>query len=345
LLKYFKKSFLIVAVNAIILTVLLVLLEITLRLINPNYVLYRRTYPGQYQDKAFYSNNINVNWPKKDSVLGWTCKQESQLKFSNRELNQKNIYYRINKDGFRNNHDFNNINYKNSNRILLLGDSFLFGVYISEEYIITNLMKKKFLNYDFYNLGIPGYGIDQMYLSYLKFGKIIKPQTILLLYNDDDIIRVQEAYRVVEGMNKPSFKPVNDKLVHRNGYDKSIFIELCERSFLLNRFYRKYIEFNNLRIVESIFTKLQDRVKVNNQNLVIIRLPIKEEFHKKDLIERYSLGNFCRNKGIIYYDFYDILNKEIIHEIYFQNDSHFNENGNSIIADKISQLLYKRGLI
>lgn len=342
---YFIKIIKIIFVNTIILFFLLVLLELTLRIINPNYILYKRTYPGQYKDKTFFHEDIHVNWPQKDSVLGWVCNQQGLLKFSNRELNEKQIYYRINKNGFRDSLDFDDLEDTANKRLLFLGDSFLFGVYNSEDFVITNMMKEKHPKDDFLNLGVPGYGIDQMYLSYLAFSKKIKPNVVLLVYIDDDIFRIQEAYRVTEGMNKPSFGLEKDKLVKRIMYDKNIFSEFCERSFLFNRFYWKYIEYENFKIIERIFIELKERTRMANQEFVIIRLPMKDGFEKSNLVEKYSMKKFCWNNDILYYDVYDELDKKLVPIIYFENDGHFNKNGNKMIAELISQYLMKLGLI
>lgn len=100
----------IIGVNILILFSLLVATEFLLRISFPNFQLYKCTFPGQYNDRAFEKNNVKVSWPEKCDELGWVCKQDSMLNFSSIIYNKFQIIYRINKEGFRNRQDFSTPN-------------------------------------------------------------------------------------------------------------------------------------------------------------------------------------------------------------------------------------------
>jgi len=119
-----------VSINLLILIVLILLGEVTLRILFPNLYIYQRTVPNQFKDRAFDKNFTKVLWPQKDYDLGWVCKRDSLLKFSSKYYNSFPIIYKINKEGFRNPVDFSNLKDIDSNkkRLLLLGDSYIMSV-------------------------------------------------------------------------------------------------------------------------------------------------------------------------------------------------------------------------
>lgn len=87
--------------------------------------------------------------------------------------------------------------------------------------IAYNLQKKLKESYRVINLGIPGYGIDQCLLSYEKYAKLLNPKIAVLFDIDNDIPGILEAFRKVEGMNKPSHDIINDSLQLRTNCNSS----------------------------------------------------------------------------------------------------------------------------
>ena len=339
-----KKFFSVVLVNILILIFLLLLGEVGLRLINSNYQLYKRTYPNEYKNHIINEDYVHVVWPRKDSLLGWVCNNRHALKFSNRELNKLNIQYQINNEGFRNDFDFENQSNQNvKERILLLGDSFAFGVYLSEnQTIISDLKNIGNGNLDFVNLGIPGYGIDQMFISYGRFQNLLKPNVVIVLYIDEDILRVYEAYRKGEGMNKPSFELTDDTLSLRTNDKPNIIEWIFQNSFLLNRFYHRYSEYESKNICEKIFSSLIEKTKLNNQKLLVVRCPVKEYFANGEQIDRYSFGDYFKNKSVRYIELFDSLYTKHIDdydELYFKGDQHLTVYGARIVSKILEKII------
>lgn len=113
----------------------------------------------------------------------------------NKEFSQKtkgiNIQFKTNSLGFKDeDHAINNKN--NALRILVIGDSFVSGTQMPVKAIFTTLLEqsldKQFQKkFEVINEGINGWGIDQYYLDYLKYGKRFKSQIVIvnvLLQND-----------------------------------------------------------------------------------------------------------------------------------------------------------------
>ena len=156
---------------------------------------YVRSYPGQHEDRK-------VPWMKRDPDLGWVLdRANSQLE--NRHSHYR-FNYRVNREGFRNAVDFASLSsHTTKTRIMLLGDSFAFGLFLEEEDTLSSILESKLgENYEVFNMGISGWGIDQMLLAYQKYTDVIRPDIVVLAYIDNDISRVMQAYRQFEHINK-----------------------------------------------------------------------------------------------------------------------------------------------
>lgn len=46
-----------------------------------------------------------------------------------------------------------------------------------------------------FNVTVPGWGIDQMYLAYRRYRDLLRPHVVVLVFLDEDVNRVVEAYR------------------------------------------------------------------------------------------------------------------------------------------------------
>jgi len=334
----------IIIVNIFVLISLLLIGELSIRLIRPNFWLYQRSNPNEFQDRAFDKNYTKVNWPRKDTDLGWVCMQDSLLKFSNKYYNQFPIVYYLNKDGFRNKKDFelqSIIN--NKTNLLLLGDSFIMSVYLNEDKTIAyNLQNRLKELYQIINLGIPGYGIDQSILAYDKYSKLVRPKIVILFYVDDDIPRILEAFRKIEGMNKPSYDIINDSLQFRINGKPAIVTNLFEHSYLLNRFYKKYMDYYSIELAEKVFHKLIIMIRAQKQKLIVIRCPVIESLLTQNRNEFYSFSDFFKKEKIDYYELYDKMidmSEDYLKTLYLKNDGHPSEIGAKYFSEFIYDII------
>ena len=142
------------------------------------------------------------SWARSHPELGWVSIGER---------------YGINAQGFRDPHDFDAIvQAPGRKRLMVLGDSFMWGAGIDVDETVPALLEDALgSSWNVFNVSVPAWGIDQMYLAYLHFHETIKPDVVLLAFIDEDVDRVLEAYRGHEGMNKPSFELRDGELVPR----------------------------------------------------------------------------------------------------------------------------------
>lgn len=337
-----KIIFKVVITNFGILLLLISFGELSLRILKPNMQLYRRAMPELNEDKQIIRSK--VEWPKADKDLGWVCKQFDHIIFTNQNLNKLNTLYNINKEGFRNNHDFSHFK-KGSNNIMMLGDSFLFGVYLNNEMTIPFNLSKILNNENVINLGIPGYGVDQMFLTYKKFQTKINHSTVVLLYIDDDIIRTYASFRRPENMSKPSFEIVNGELkikkINKNNFVEKIF----QNSFLLNKFYQRYAEYKSIELTKSIIIELNKLILQNKKKrFIVFRCPDGEQIKNKGDYSRFSLAKFFSKNDIEFYDIEDFfinVDKDSIYKFFLPNDGHLSGIGTEFISNKIGKILLK----
>ena len=283
-------------INLLILVALLCISEVLIRVIGINYTLYKRTYPGQYTDRT----PTERTWHRKDPDLGWVCGRKEFLQFENPRYRDQKIDYRRNKQGFRCRKDFDALGQtSDKTRILMLGDSFLFGVFLSEDHTISTLLQKKLgPQYEVYNLGMPGWGLDQMYLCYKKYQQLIQPHIVIVFYIDIDVFRVFQAYRTGEGLNKPSFEIKDNKLVLRSKSPPGLGVRLLENSYLLNVFYRRYAKAASMDICKKIFDEFRRQISREDQKLVVIRFPLNEQLTRKKIVPLFRKGSITKPSAL-----------------------------------------------
>ena len=121
--------------NLILFIGLLFCVEFLWRVCEPQRWLYEPTYPGRYQNAPF-TKETSLMEP--DEYLGWVFNKESSLHDKN------GVSYQANKQGFRDRKDFYSAGPgSHKKRVMILGDSFVFGLYINQKDTIPELLQKK----------------------------------------------------------------------------------------------------------------------------------------------------------------------------------------------------------
>ena len=344
----------IIFVNIALFLFLFACCEFAIRKIQPEYVVSYRTFPGQFKNRDFptytsYKDRKSLQsapWLRRDQDLGWVCNNNKWLTFANSQYNNQLIVYRRNKQGFRCEKDFNTPIDMSKTRVMLLGDSYLFGVYLEEEDALHSLLQRKLgEHYEFYNLGIPGWGIDQMFLSYEKYRDVIQPHIVILFYIDFDIHRAFQAFRWSEGMNKPSFTVKKNNLVLRGPESPSLIEKLFFKSFILNRFYKQYEIKESMRIVKALFSEMIKDTSERGEQFVVIRCPMPQDLKERRSSERYSFNTFFMNKPGAYLELFDkmiTLPYEQYNDLYLINDFHLSALGTEFTASYIFETVFNK---
>ena len=271
-----------------------------------------------------------------DSTLGWTATRE----WSHDEINAQ---------GFRDKKDFAAIDLNSGKkRIMILGDSFTFGFLLKIEENIPSLLQAELNNeYDVFNFGMNGFGIDQMYLAYRKYKDIIKPHIVILNFIDDDVLRVIDAYRFIEKMNKPSFTVIDEKLVPRVSISSSQrnFNVIMSKSILFSFLMREIYFFTEAKpTVIQLFRELDQDINKRGGKFVVMRIPTPDHDNPLEKLRRwlFDVDGNMDGSNILYLDPVEEIKKlPDWKTVYYFADGHINAVGNKILTNYIYRNVFK----
>ncbi|MDH3442679.1 MAG: SGNH/GDSL hydrolase family protein [Deltaproteobacteria bacterium] len=242
--------------------------------------------------------------------------------------------YRANKQGFRGDSDFSET--ASHKTIILVGDSFTFGAGVELEETFGALMKNLLEDgVTVYNFAMPGFGLDQMWMSVKHQALPMKPTLIIVAFVDEDLDRSLTAYRHVEGFNKPIFEIENGVLRPQNGGDKPHglirYFETHSAVWnLLRKFFspRAYgVPFGDWwRRNEAIFKAMIEDSWSSDCHIIFVRLPMKTPR------EFLNLRRLMTSQGA---NFLDLGTSKMrpSYEIHFRDDGHMNEAGHKFVAE------------
>ncbi len=324
--------------NLALLVFLLLIVEIFLRIANPNYKYYYRSHPSQ-PDLQEILDKTNTNWLQADDELGWICQQKEQLDFPSPP--KKNVVYQINEQGFRMPFNLKDTFPNDKKKILLLGDSFMFGIYLQESETVTSrLQKAKGEDYVFYTIAVPAWGLDQMYLAYKKYIDRIQPDQVVLAFIDDDLMRSMEI--LFHGCGrKPSLKIENNQLV--NNDDNPHWWEyICWNNQIGNRLLVSHYQNKAATLGQFFLKDIIQKEKSAGRNPVFVRIPALVDLQNKEPRPTFSMQELMEKENIRYRELYEpILSQGVkeYNQYYIPNDGHFTAEGAALLAKTLEGLI------
>ncbi len=142
-----------------------------------------------------------------DPLLGWRPRPDLEIPSS---WNGKRLT--TNSQGFRSARDFTLPKRPSVTRMLALGDSFTFGEEVSDDETWTHQLDAMCPDLEVFNLGVHGYGHDQMLLLLRELGRDYAPDVVLLGYLKTDTYRNLLSFR---DYAKPRFELSGGELTLR----------------------------------------------------------------------------------------------------------------------------------
>lgn len=318
--------------NLLLLFVLLTIVELSLRFKYPEYQYYYRTHPKQ-PDLEEILAKTDTSWLTPDQDLGWVCQQKEQLSFPSPPV--EGIAYQINEQGFRNSFNFQDSFPPHQKRILLIGDSFLFGIYQPEEKtILAHLQASKGEDYLFFNIAVPAWGLDQMYLAYQKYVELIQPDQVIFTFVDDDLMRSLEI--LFHGCGrKPCLKVAGQQLV-TNTDNPAWWEYLCWNNQIGNRLLLAHYQTQAIELAKVIFSKIIQHEKASGRRPSFLRIPAWVDLQKQEPRTVFDLTDFMEAHEVQYLELYDHLiqlSSDRYSQYYIADDGHFTEQGTKMAAE------------
>lgn len=332
------KNFKILYFNLALLLLLLAGVELFFQLKDPGYQYYYRTHVGQPDLQEILSKN-STDWLRADADLGWVCQQKEQLHFPSPP--REGVLYQINEEGFRMPFDLKDTVPKEQKKILLLGDSFMFGIYLNEaETITAQLQKTKGSEYTFYTIAIPAWGMDQMYLAYQKYVDLIQPDQVVLAFIDDDLMRSLEI--LFHGCGrKPCLKIEDNQLVENNDNPK-IWEYLCWNNQIGNRLLVAKYQRKAAALNKFFLTDMIQKEKTAGRIPAFMRIPVKVDLDKKEPRNIFCMQALMDAGGVRYQDLYEPISKmgtPQYDQYYIPNDGHFTAAGAAMLAKALAAMI------
>ena len=272
-----------------------------------------------------------------DNYLGWKLAED---KSGNHHSKYFDVNYRTNSLGFR---DKERLLQKDQNkfRILLYGDSQVFGWGIPAEDRFSNLLEKSLSNVEIWNLAIPAYGLDQQVLLYQK--DAVDANVVIFYVSEYTLKRIN--YNYLYQKSKPQFviddsKYLKVKPPEVPGVIGSL-VNGAVRWMYLPFFLEERISMFNGKpevaghVIKSVIddksnvTELEGRILLFAQKLTNSR-----NEHMIILLNSYSIKgksirDFCLKNGISYLDINFNEKKDSL--ILGSKDFHWNNEANEII--------------
>ena len=150
-------------------------------------------------ERAFFSNRFVA-----DTDLGWRgiSNYTAYVKKSNK--GEPSIFYATNEHGFR--ALDKERSFPDSGTVMVLGDSFVQGVYLAQNETIAHHLSKRLNGYA-YNFGVAGYSTDQEYTLFKKWIDRIRAEWVVLVFYANDLLYldIQKAQK----SGKPKYEIKN----------------------------------------------------------------------------------------------------------------------------------------
>lgn len=141
------------------------------------------------------------SWIEYHPVLGWFHQKNKSSKLDKNELQ---IPLTTNSLGLRGTRDYIKAKPAGIRRMYALGDSFTFGFGVTDADVYPRQMEILDPETEVLNLGVAGYGVDQIYLFLKEFGFSYAPDIVFIAVYPEDFWRATRAFNDA-GFGKPYF--------------------------------------------------------------------------------------------------------------------------------------------
>ena len=228
-------------------------------------------YPGDREPVRDATYDAGVGWklPPNDSI------RETKSEYS--------VSYGTNAQGFRTARDLDVEDV--TDRVVFLGDSFTFGSGVEDYETFAVRLEARLEDGVVYNLGIGGYGIDQMALALEHYGLRTDPTQVVLMFIRNDLDRTMSAYRLGHvWQEKPLFFLDDGELLrmttdNRPGRLRSWLVQNSMWAGLWRRvensLSRRWPIGERWELNRAVFERLRDLcVRDDDLPLLVVHLPV-----------------------------------------------------------------------
>jgi hypothetical protein len=319
--------------------------------------------------------NVPENiWVEYHPVLGWYSQKNKTAVLESANFSKVEVH--TNSEGFRGTREYSAEKPKGMIRVSVLGDSFVFGFGVQDGEAFPALLELQDKSREVLNLGVPGYGIDQIYLSYREIARKYHSDIVLIGIFQEDFWRCTRSF-ADSGHVKPYFSlDPRGKLVLHNvpvpkpySLNTNQFPPLLEQTpaqkilneSVLYRLAQKPLRrlAKNLRLIDpesseewligrAILHQLIVDVRRDGAAPVIVLMPSQgwAQNTRRTSLEK-SILRFADREKIGLIDlkpvFNDAVAKDGLETYYIKNDWHWTPQGHALTAKTIEEYFSRKG--
>lgn len=268
-----------------------------------------------------------------DPILGWRLRPNQVIEWRTPEFT---VLARSNAQGFRG-RDFDPAH----RPIVVVGDSFSFGNGVGDEQTYATQLERA-LGVPVYNVAIPGFGVDQVWLTLRHVALPLKPRLVIVGVVEVDFDRSLTTYDPGKTGARPSFALHRGFLRPRTAADApgwlATTLQQRSRTWLLVqaglRALAYHVPVTEWWAVNAALLALMDedcaRARVP---VLFVRIPTREWRTFP------GLRRFFTRRDADYLDLRDGIEREQAEGWYYPNDLHLNAAGHAYVAGRISARL------
>ena len=163
-----------------------------------------------------------------DPVTGWRARPNHEFAWT---IEGREVVYRSDSRGRRIGEE---TAAEPSGTLLAAGDSFSFGIGVTHEESFAARIADQLGGWKLENIAMPGYGLDQVWLSIREALEEETPDLVLVGLYPKDFDRSLTAFRELERLNKPLYRLAGGELIRQGEADRpSGMVLWLERSVRL----------------------------------------------------------------------------------------------------------------
>ena len=285
-----------------------------------------------------------------DPQLGWRSKPKLRnfLAFDGKMVS-------TNRDGLRGTNDFLS-EPGDRPRILFLGDSFTFGDEVGDHETYCHYLQEIRPDLEIVNMGVHGYGHDQMLLLFRELGRKYKPDYVFLGYLAIDRRRNLLSFR---DFSKPKFELKNERLVLTNSpvespeavlsrsWARVRLVDFCSVLWWSYQTHTGGLEEREATITTAILRELEREIRAVGAEPVYFYLSGHWEPSSSDEIPKETfLKELCEARPLPtrYFSVRPSVETEDVREAKEECKGHWGPLGNRLVAEGIARHLPELGL-
>lgn len=284
-----------------------------------------------------------------DPLLGWSTQPGRIVE----QAYGPGAHVRINSLGFRG-EEIDPVAREGRVRMVCTGDSFTFGQGVGNGQDWCHGLSRLNESLEPVNMGLPGYGVDQAYLWYMRGGLPLNPDVLVFAFVHGDFTRMLTAVR--GGAGKPILRisegqlEVDNVPVPRLRHTIGRAIERAELRLVrlglgLRRRLANDRKPNAVEAVRPVASLMLERLRDVNERrgiaTILVFLPTEVELRKSsDMLE--MVESVATDLRLNLVDLTPALRRLPAHEaagMFLEDDGHYSVKGNRWVAEVLSERL------